>query len=135
MKFVVDTNVLLTFFWKDSFTKGILLDQDFEFFAPEYALEEINENLSEILQKTSISLEQFKELRRDLAICVEFIPLERYSEFLQKVSDIPDKKDIDFIALALKLKLPVWSNDKHLKQQSLVKVFTTEELIKLLGSS
>mgnify|MGYP001595203714 CR=1 FL=1 len=42
MKFVVDTNILFTFLWKDSFTKGILLDQELEFFAPEYALEEIN---------------------------------------------------------------------------------------------
>lgn len=72
MKFVVDTNILLTFFWKNSFTRGILLNQDLEFFAPEYALEEINRNTSEVMRKTGISHEKFKELRDDLAICVEF---------------------------------------------------------------
>ena len=60
MKFVVDTNILFTFFWKNSFTKGLLVDQDLEYFAPEYSLEEINKYTDEILKKTGISLEKFK---------------------------------------------------------------------------
>ena len=134
MKFVVDTNILITFFWKDSFTKGLLLDQNLEFFAPEYSLEEINRNFSEIIKKTGISLDEFKILRKDLAICVEFIPLEEYLEFLKNAFSIQNKEDIDFIALALKLKLPIWSNDKQFKKQKLVKTFTTRELVKLISS-
>lgn len=134
MKFVVDTNVLFTFFWKNSFTKGLLVDQDLEFFAPEFALEEINKYSNEILEKTSISLEKFKELRTDLAIFVEFIPLEEYKQFLPEALSLiplyPD--DADFLALALKLKLPIWSNDSHLKRQSKVKVYSTSELLKEL---
>ncbi len=133
MKFVVDTNILMTFFWENSFTKGLLIDQDLEFFAPEYALEEINRNASEIMKKTGISLDKFKELRKDLAMCVEFIPLGEYSKFLEKVSSIINKEDVDFIALALKLKFPVWSNDRQFKKQRFVKVFTTEEIIKMLS--
>lgn len=135
MKFVVDTNVLFTFFWKESFTKGILIDQDLEFFAPEFALREVNEHRDEILKKTGISPEEFKRLRTDLAICVEFIPLEEYSEFLQRASSIPDPNDVDFIALALKLDLPIWSNDPHLKEQLEVKVFSTKELIDFLSKA
>ena len=135
MKFVVDTNVLFTFFWKDSFTKGLLVDQDLEFFSPEYALEEISKHSNDILQKTGISLEKFKELRKDLAIFIEFIPLEEYEEFLSEafllIPNHPD--DIDFLALALKLRLPIWSNDPHLKHQSKVKVYSTSELLKELG--
>ncbi len=134
MKFVVDTNVLFTFFWKNSFTKGLLVDQDLEFFAPEFALEEINKYSNEILEKTNISLEKFKELRTDLAIFVEFIPLEEYKQFLPEALSLipiyPD--DADFLALALKLKLPIWSNDPHLKRQSKVKVYFTSELLKEL---
>lgn len=134
MKFVVDTNVLFTFFWKNSFTKGLLVDQDLEFFAPEFALEEINKYSNEILEKTNISLEKFKELRTDLAIFVEFIPLEEYKQFLpEALSLIPiHPDDADFLALALKLKLPIWSNDPHLKQQSKVKVYSTSDLLKEL---
>ena len=135
MKFVVDTNVLFTFFWKGSFTKGLLISQDLDFFSPEYALEEINKYSNEILEKTGIPLEKFKELRRELAIFVEFIPLDEYKYFLPKALSLIPKypSDIDFLALALKLRLPIWSNDSHLKQQSKVKVYTTSELLKEIG--
>ena len=135
MRFVVDTNVLFTFFWKNSFTKGLLVDQDLEFFSPEFALEEINKYSDEIIGKTGISLEKFKELRSDLAIFVEFIPLEEYKQFLpEALSLIPMyPNDTDFLALALKLTLPIWSNDPHLKQQSKVKVYSTSELLKEVG--
>jgi len=71
MRRVVDTNILLTFFWKDSFTKGILIDKDFEFFSPEIALEEIKRNSWEIKRKTGISEEEFRNSLRELAIFVE----------------------------------------------------------------
>ena len=136
MKFVVDTNILFTFFWKNSFTKGLLVDQDLEFFAPEFALEEINKYSDEILRKTGISIEKFKELRIDLAIFVEFIPLEEYKQFLpEALSLIPMyPNDADFLALSLKLMLPIWSNDPHLKRQSKVKVYSTSELMKEVGT-
>jgi predicted nucleic acid-binding protein len=131
-EFVVDTNILFTFFWKDSFTKGLLIDQDFIFFSPEYALEELENNSLEIMDKTNISKKEFYELLEELKIFVEFIPMQEYEYFLEKVENIPDKDDLDFIALALKLQCPVWSNDSHVKKQNLVKVFTTEELLKIL---
>ena len=131
MKFVVDTNILFTFFWENSFTKGILIDQDFQFFSPEYALKEINSHINEIISKTGISNEKFQELRKDLAICVEFVPPEEYKDFLGEASlslpNYPD--DIDFLALAIKLKLPIWSNDLHLKSQNKIKIYTTKEFL------
>ena len=135
MEFVVDTNVLFTFFWKYSFTKGILVDQDFEFFAPEYALEELNKYTDEILKKTGISLDNFKELRTELAIFIEFIPLDEYKHFMpEALSLIPMyRNDMDFLALSLKFRLPIWSNDPHLKKQSKIKVYNTSELLKELG--
>lgn len=131
MKFVVDTNVLMTYFWKDSFTREILLNQDLELFSPEYAIEEINRNMDEILRKAKISHDEFKNLKRDLAMGVEFIPEKEYSEFLWKVSDISNKEDVDFVALALKLNLPIWSNDKGFKKQNKVEVYSTEEMARL----
>jgi len=38
MEFVVDTNVLFTFFWEGSFTKKLLVKQELELFSPEFAL-------------------------------------------------------------------------------------------------
>ena len=132
--FIADTNILFSFFWENSFTKGILLDQEFNFFSPEHALIEINSHINEIKSKTGITEEKFKELRKDLAICVNFIPLEEYKEFLNESLNLLPKHtdDIDFIALALKLNLPIWSNDHHLKEQKKIKIYTTKELLEVI---
>lgn len=45
---------------------------------------------------------------------------------------IKDEKDIEYLALAMKLKMPLWTNDKLLKNQNLVKAITTADLIELL---
>lgn len=74
-KVVVDTNVLLTFFWKNSVSKRLLPKREFDFFSPQLALEEINSHKSEILKKTGISEEEFQKLREELAMFVEFMPL------------------------------------------------------------
>lgn len=44
----------------------------------------------------------------------------------------PDKDDTLYIALAMKLKCPIWSNDKDLKKQSEVKIYSTKDIIEIL---
>ena len=131
MKLVVDTNILYTFFWKNSLTHKILLRQDLELFSPEFALQEINSHKQDILKKTNLSEEKFKELKLDLSIAVEFLPIEKYKDLFDSAKKIsPDPNDIDFFALALKLSLPIWSNDSILKKQNEVNVFSTMDLLK-----
>jgi predicted nucleic acid-binding protein len=121
MELVVDTNVLYTFFWKKSFVRRVLMRMDFRLYSPEFALEEINAHESDILKKTALSAREFKEIKSDLAIAVEFIPLEEYKELLDSAFKIaPDGNDVDFFALAMKMKVPLWSNDSLLKKQKKV---------------
>jgi len=143
MRLVVDSNVLFTFFWKDSAFRNIL-NKSIELFAPEYALEEINEHSSEIIKKTSCSESEFKKLKTDLALKVVFVPLEEYSSDFPRVISMADQlineeytefvKDIDFFALAVKISCPIWSNDKLFKKQSKLLVFTTKEIIELFDT-
>ena len=58
------------------------------------------------------------------------------SSYKQAESSLPfdAKEDAPFIGLALHLGVPLWSNDKMLKKQEKVKVVSTIELIKLIGS-
>ena len=44
----------------------------------------------------------------------------------EKIS--PGLKDTQYLALALKLNCAIWSNDKKLKKQDKVKIFSTEDL-------
>jgi len=44
-----------------------------------------------------------------------------------------DPKDTIFLATALSVEgSAIWSNDKHLKRQSLVKCYSTKEIIELI---
>lgn len=130
MKLVVDTNILYTFFWKDSFARRFLMRMSLELYSPEFALEEINAHESDILKKTGISKEEFKNLKKDLAIAVEFVPLEEYEGQLKSALKFsPDSDDVDFLALAIKLTLPLWSNEQSLKKQDKVEVFSTSDLL------
>jgi len=126
MKLVIDSNVLFTFFFKDSVLKQVL-EKSVELFSPEYALEEINKHSSELMKKTGLSKSEFKKLKQELALKVDFIALQEYSSVFAKALCIAESfskdkypefvKDIDFFALALKIGCPIWSNDKLFKKQ------------------
>lgn len=141
MKLVVDSNVLFTFFWKNSIFNALSIKQELELFSPVFALKEIDKYSSEISKKTKLSQSVFKDLRKALMERVGFIPLEAYSSILKQAPNIIKNlskeeyeeliNDIDFLALALKLNCPIWSNDKLFKKQSKITVFSTEEIILL----
>ena len=134
MKLIVDSNILFTFFWRNSVTRELFLQKRIDFASPEFALEEIKKYKSEILEKTNLSAEEFNGMRKELINIVDFIPLEFYQEFLTNSKDLsPDSNDIDFFALSLKLSCPIWSNDSQFKKQGEITVFNTQEIIELLN--
>jgi len=130
MKLIVDTNILFSYFWKYSITRRVLMSQDMELFAPEFALEEINKYKKDIMNKNNLNDEEFEHIRFNLAIAIQFIQIDEYTKTLKTALKIsPDKNDIDFFALAIKLKLPIWSNDAKLKKQNKIGIIPTAELI------
>ena len=139
MLLAVDSNILFTFFWNTSVFRKLSVRQDLLLVSPELALAEINKNSSELIEKSGTSKEEFGKLLKELKTLVNFASLEEYSAFMKDADSLakslPDeekiefRKDIDFIALALKLKCPLWSNDRLLKKQSKVEVFSTREII------
>jgi predicted nucleic acid-binding protein len=133
MKIIVDTNVLFSFFWKNSITKKILSTSNFELISPILALEELKKYSEEIIKKTKIIKEQFNQEFSNLQKIVSFIDKNQYSFFLEEAEKIaPDKLDSHFFALCLKFNCFLWSNDFILKRQDKIKVFSTEEIIELL---
>ncbi len=130
MLLIADTNILFSYFWKNSATRGLLQSRKLDIRSPQYALEEINSKKKEIIGKASLSAKGFRGIRADLAIYVDFLPLEGYLGFLKEAVAIsPDPNDADFFALALKMKAPLWSNDSALKTQGKVSVVSTKELL------
>jgi len=124
MRLIVDTNSLFTFFWKGSLIKKLLIAEH-ELYSPEFALDELEKHKSEILIKTKISSEEFDELIRDLQKLVTFVPFSKYSDKMSKAFLLlrEHTKDVDFLALALKLNASIVSNDLELLKQTAVEVF------------
>lgn len=135
MKFVVDSNILFTYFWENSTTRTLIKNKELDLYAPDFALDEIKKYESEIKRKAKLTKEAFNSIRVDLAMQITFIYLDEYKEFLQQAAGlIEDANDIDFLALALQQECPLWSHDKGLKRQDKVKVLGTREVIELVLS-
>ena len=133
MKLVVDTNILFSFFWKNSFTKHLLVKPEFNLFSPEFALVEIKKYSKYIMKRANIDEKEFKKALSALKSIINFVHYKDYECTLKSTEEIaPDIDDSHFLALSLKLSCPIWSNDKKLKEQEKIKVLSTEDIIDLL---
>jgi predicted nucleic acid-binding protein len=136
MKLVLDSNIIFSALIKKSTTRNIILSDVFELHAPEYIFSEIAKHKELLLRKCKMNEEELDALLLLLQKHIRLVPKEKYNEKMALAEDI--LKDIDvtdspFLALAMALNCPVWSNDGHFKQQDRVEVHTTKELIKTIS--
>ncbi len=133
MMLIVDTNIMFSYFKQQSPTHSIFEELQIGLFAPQFALAELGKHASQIRVKADIDKDKFNKIKKRLITIVEFVPESEYRTELKKASKIAsDLNDIDFFALALRLDLAIWSNDKAFKKQEKVIVFNTSEIIRLL---
>lgn len=137
MKLILDTNVFFSEIIKDSITRKILLYPDYEFYIPDFFLIELKKYEEYLINKTGLEKLKFKQLLNDILENIYLVPINEYSDKLIKAKEIIgniDKKDIPFIAVALSFKNNgIWTDDKHFKEQSEIKIYSTKELIVELG--
>jgi predicted nucleic acid-binding protein len=133
MKLVVDTNVVMSALIKNSVSRSLIFNPKLELFLPDFSLKEIEKYSPEILKKSGMKKAEFDLLLQLILSNFLVARRKKYENHLKKAEKIcPDKNDIVFLALALSLKIPLWTNDKSLKNQSLVKVYSTEELMMVI---
>ncbi len=135
MDVVVDANVVIAALISPTgHTADLFFSPLLRVFAPELLLEEVEEHKKELLRKTGLSESDFNSLVAFLARRISFCPITEFLSFLPKAKQSsPDPDDIAYLALALKLCCPLWSNDKQLKSQSAVKVISTSELLQSMS--
>jgi predicted nucleic acid-binding protein len=136
MRLVVDTNILVSATIKSSRVRALLLHPGFQFYAPEYALHEIEEHFLEIRNKTGLGDEDCHRLLDALVSMVTVVPKSEFEDHLPKarltMREI-DEDDTSFIALALSFKNEgIWSDDKDFQKQHAVRVWATKDLLSLL---
>lgn len=136
MELVVDTNVLVAGFLRSATTRELLLDERLVLWAPEYLLTEAERVLlTPRLRRRlgALSPQDVRMLLTQLTARIRILPT---GTFRLKLPDakalVADPEDASFIALALHLHLPLWSNDAPLRAQRVVRVYTTEDVLSLL---
>ena len=135
MDVVVDANVLFAALIKEGASRRLLVSDSIKMHAPEFILEEMEKYGELILRKTGKSKEEVQRILAVLRRRITFVPLSEFVPFLDRAKQIsPDEKDVSYIALALKLCLPLWSNDKVLKEkQKVVTIYSTDEILQLIN--
>jgi predicted nucleic acid-binding protein len=96
---------------------------------------EIEKHKEELLSKSKLDEKSFDYLRDFIFRKIDFATVDDIAPFRDKAIEIMRETDVDdslFLALAMSLNCPIWSNDEHFKRQSSVKAFTTRELISSL---
>lgn len=134
MKLVIDANVLVSAVIRtEGKTCGLLLLRTLELHAPQFLLDEFEEHRQEILEKFRLTDMEFGIALGRLSSILNFVPISDFKESnLRAVEFAPDIDDIPYLALALHLNCPLWSNDKRLKKQARVQILSTHELARLL---
>ncbi|MBI5415289.1 MAG: PIN domain-containing protein [Candidatus Omnitrophica bacterium] len=136
MQLVVDANILLAAFLKEALTRELLLDSRLDLTAPEYLLSETLRHLNtsaSIRKRIGLSSKEIEALFLLLTQRIRVFPETSYQSVMAKALTLaPHRQDAPYLALALILKAAVWSNDKGVKKQTTVTVYSTTELLTML---
>ena len=92
---------------------------------------EIKRYIHYLSEKAHLDEDGLRNLLNEI-IDLSGIRITRTEEFEEHLSEAiritPDIDDTQYIALALRIGCCLWSNDKKLKEQNQVKVYSTEEI-------
>lgn len=135
---VADTNILISALLKDhSINARLIKSGYFDVYFPEYGLKEIAGYHAYIdaKRKRSSQLIALEYAQSFLLKAIQVVPLDLYRPRIKDAFEIMkkiDEKDAPFLALAMQLGCPIWSNDKHFQRQKEVRVYTTRDILGLI---
>lgn len=95
------------------------IKHELRFVAPEHLSNEIRQNISIIRSKSKLTESEIKELLNKIESQIEYVPLSKFKDFIQKSLKISPPNDFPYVALYLFLKSSghnsvILSNDKTL---------------------
>ena len=134
MDLVVDANILFAALIKENITSELLLMREFHLYAPDFIFTEFEKYRDYLKNKSERTDEDFDHLLEVFKRNTKLITKEEIQPYIEKAKSItPDIGDVPYFAIALKLQIPIWSNDKDLKEkQSEIVIYTTADLMKLV---
>lgn len=132
----MDANVLVAGFLRSATSRELLLDERLTLWAAEYSLTETERVLTSPRLRRRLggmSQAEVRSLLTQLSARIRILPASAYQRHLSRAHQLaPHPEDAPYLALALHLNIPIWSNDSGLKNQKVVPVHSTEELLAFL---
>jgi predicted nucleic acid-binding protein len=132
LRLVLDTNVVLKALIKDSVVRGMLLRSPHEFVIPQYAIEETKKHLDVVASKSGLSEKEINSILDALLVRVKVIPAAKVASKMKEAEAVMssiDAGDVPFVAACMSAGCDgIWSDDKNLKRQHEVRVWTTKEV-------
>jgi len=130
MELVLDANILFAAIIRDRDTRKLLFSEFVMLYTSDTILRELDAHKPEISRKIHLTNDEFDSLMAQIFSVIKIVSLKETELSMDEARRIcPDPDDIPYFALALHLKIPIWSQDKDLKKQKFIKVYSTEELV------
>ncbi len=132
MLLVIDTNIAVAALLRSGNTRTLIFSENFTLCSPDWLKDEIFSHKQEFKKKGNMNEKEFHDALDLLLENITTYPEEEYAHFKQtalKTCPKGHEKDWPFIALAIKLECPLWTNDAALKKQNQAKIMTTKELL------
>ena|SRR3989338_9709685 len=133
---VVDASILFSFFKPESFTRSMLKSvylKGAKLIAPDFALDELYLLKQKICKFCGIGGLEFIVSFSLLSEIIGVVPRPEFKKFeFKALKLLPEHtKDMPYFALALSSDCAIWSNEKRFKEQSEVKILSTEDIKRL----
>jgi len=134
MNLILDNNILFSLMNPHSMNSFVFENlSEIEFFAPLFIVEEFNKYEKECLRKSKLNKNDFNQRKKEIFSRINFIQFPEFKKYVRFAQEFcPDENDVFYFGLCLKLNLPLWSNDKNLKEQDKVVVLDTKDLIDIV---
>ena len=130
-KLAADANVILSAVAGKAALR-VFLKEDIGFVTTQFNIDEVREYLHIVAEQYSLSEEVLESQLKLLPL--KIYPRHSYEDFIPRAAKRlsgKDEDDAELLALAMKLHVPVWSNDNVFKHAD-IEMYTTAKLLKIL---
>lgn len=130
MKVVVDANVICSGLLSKGKTADLLFSDKLHPIAPEFLFAEIDKHSGELMSKSKLSENDFKELLGLFKHRIRIVRVQEFSHKLREANEMLGShvKDTEYVALSLAFNCPLWSKEKRLKKLAGVEVLDANEV-------
>ena len=137
MRLVLDTNRRIAGLLKSATSRQIILSDLFDFYAPDYLLDEMGKYREYIEKKACITSNVFDRIFKILLERITLIPFEEFRDEFDRALEIMrlvDEKDSAFLAIGILLELDgIWTEDKDFQKQDVLNVYSTKDLLDFMN--